>query len=131
MTRWHAVAAGAASAGPMAHDATEAPAQTRINDPAAGLDTGREIARIVALQRELALTSERLQYRRKELRWTVTIIVLAGVVVALLTWMLILNMRHRRDLLRLAEQDSLTGLPNRRRTGIARDDPQSLSRLSK
>lgn len=35
---------------------------------------------------------------------------------ALLAWMLIANLRYRRDLLRLAEQDSLTGLPNRRRT---------------
>ena len=31
--------------------------------------------------------------------------------------MLIANLRYRRNLVRLAEQDSLTGLPNRRRTG--------------
>jgi diguanylate cyclase (GGDEF)-like protein len=33
-----------------------------------------------------------------------------------MAWMLISNLRHRRELMRLANQDALTGLPNRRRT---------------
>ena len=82
----------------------------------ARLDTDREIARNAVLQRELALTTERLVRRRQELRFTVTIIALGGFLMALLAWMLIANLRYRRELLRLAEQDSLTGLPNRRRT---------------
>jgi diguanylate cyclase (GGDEF)-like protein len=83
-------------------------------ESAASLDADPEAVHIAALQRELAFTSERLKYRRRELRWTVAIIALAGIVVALLVWMLRVNLRHRRELLRLAEQDSLTGLPNRR-----------------
>jgi diguanylate cyclase (GGDEF)-like protein len=79
-------------------------------------DLQAEIARDAVLQHELALTSERLRHRKQELRWMFTIIALAGVVVALLTWMLINNWRHRQELLRLAHQDVLTGLPNRRRT---------------
>ena len=46
-----------------------------------------------------------------------TMFALSGLGTALLAWMLIANLRYRRDLVRLAEQDSLTGLPNRRRTG--------------
>lgn len=82
----------------------------------ARLDADREIARNAALERELALTTERLVRRRQELRFTVTIIALGGLLMALLAWMLIANLRYRRELMRLAEQDSLTGLPNRRRT---------------
>jgi diguanylate cyclase (GGDEF)-like protein len=82
----------------------------------ARLDADREIARNGALERELALTTERLVRRRQELRFTVTIIALGGLLMALLAWMLIANLRYRRELTRLAEQDSLTGLPNRRRT---------------
>ena len=38
------------------------------------------------------------------------------VIVLLTAYILNANLRHRRQLLRLASQDSLTGLPNRRRT---------------
>jgi diguanylate cyclase (GGDEF)-like protein len=37
-------------------------------------------------------------------------------VIALLTWQLLINRRYRRQLVRLATEDSLTGLPNRGRT---------------
>jgi diguanylate cyclase (GGDEF)-like protein len=80
------------------------------------LNEEREIARNALLQRELALTSERLRHRREELRWMLGIVALAGVIVALLTWLLIANGRHRRELSRMAHQDALTGLPNRRST---------------
>lgn len=110
--------AAAPNAGPMADPSKEAPgsAQAQLHIAAARPDTDGEIALNAALQRQLALTLERLSRRKQELRWTVTIIALAGLVVALLSWMLVTNLRYRRELLRLAEEDSLTGLPNRRRT---------------
>jgi diguanylate cyclase (GGDEF)-like protein len=82
----------------------------------ARLGTDPEVARNAVLQRELALTTERLVRRRQELRFMVTIIALGGLLLALLAWMLIANLRYRRELQRLSEQDCLTGLPNRRRT---------------
>lgn len=89
---------------------------TPASEPATHSTEDREGALNAALERELALTSERLQYRKRELRWTISIIVLSGVVLVLLTCLLVANTRHRRALLVLADQDGLTGLPNRRRT---------------
>jgi len=83
----------------------------------ARFDTDHEIERNATLERELALSTERLQLRKQELRWTVVIIALAAFILVMLTGMLIANRRHRRELLRLARLDGLTGLPNRRRTG--------------
>lgn len=100
------LSAGGASAGP----AGSAPIGGKVTF------ADREIVLNAALQRELLLDSERLTHRKQELRWTFTIIALAAVIVVLLTWTLIANLRNRRELLRLADQDSLTGLPNRRRT---------------
>jgi diguanylate cyclase (GGDEF)-like protein len=82
----------------------------------ARFDADREIAQNAALRRELALTTERLQRRKRELTWTIVVIVLACLVMALLMRLLISNHRYRRELQRLAGQDSLTGLPNRRLT---------------
>jgi diguanylate cyclase (GGDEF)-like protein len=82
----------------------------------ARLGIDQEIALNTALQRELALTTERLERRRHELRFTVAVLALGALVIGLLAWMLIANRRYHRELLRLADQDGLTGLPNRRRT---------------
>ena len=82
----------------------------------ARLGIDHEIALNTALQHELALTTERLERRRDELRFTVAVLALGGLVIGLLAWMLVANRRYHRELLRLAAQDSLTGLPNRRRT---------------
>lgn len=82
----------------------------------ARFQTDREIDRNSALQHELALTQERSARQKEQLRWTAMAVGAGGVLIALLTYILIANLRYRRELVRLANQDGLTGLPNRRRT---------------
>ena len=82
----------------------------------ARFETDREIDRNTALLRELALTQERSKRQKEQLRWTATAVGAGALVIALLTYILIANLRYRRELVRLANQDGLTGLPNRRRT---------------
>jgi diguanylate cyclase (GGDEF)-like protein len=80
----------------------------------ARFEVDREIERNAALHRELAASRE----RQAELkRWTVVAIGAGTLVIALLTYMLVIARNHRRQLGQLANLDSLTGLPNRRRTG--------------
>lgn len=73
----------------------------------ARFDTDREIERNASLKRELAR-------QQTQLHWTVIGVVAGSFVIVLLTYILIISMRHRRELSRLASQDSLTGMPNRR-----------------
>ncbi len=82
----------------------------------ARFETDREIERNASLQRELALSQERSQRQAQQLRWNAIVVVSGIVVIALLMYFLVANLRYRQQLLRLASQDSLTGLPNRRRT---------------
>ncbi len=82
----------------------------------ARFETDREIDRNAVLQRELALAQERSNRQKEQLRWTAGAVAAGVLVIALLTYILLANLRHRRELLWLASQDSLTGLPNRRRT---------------
>jgi GGDEF domain-containing protein len=49
-----------------------------VSEGATDGTTDSELALNAALERELALTSECLQYRKRELRWTISIIVLSG-----------------------------------------------------
>lgn len=79
-------------------------------------ETDREIERSAALQRELVLGKERWQRQRALLRWTVIGVGAGGFVIVLLTYILVISLRHRKALTRLASQDVLTGLPNRRHT---------------
>jgi diguanylate cyclase (GGDEF)-like protein len=79
----------------------------------ARFETDREIERNAALHRELARTKEKQQELQ---RWTFTAIGACALVIGLLTTMLIFARRHRRQFALLANQDALTGLPNRRRT---------------
>jgi diguanylate cyclase (GGDEF)-like protein len=79
-------------------------------------DTDREIERNAALKRELAGSEERLKQQSRQLRWNMLVFFSGAMVIALLAYMLFSNLRYRRELQRLASQDSLTGLPNRRRT---------------
>jgi len=79
----------------------------------ARFETDREIERNAALHRELAHSKERQQELK---RWMFVAIGAGTLVIGLLTTMLVFARQHRRQLAALANQDSLTGLPNRRRT---------------
>jgi diguanylate cyclase (GGDEF)-like protein len=79
-------------------------------------ETDREIEHSATLQRELALGKERAQRQRALLRWTVIGVGASAFVIVLLTYTLVISMRHRKELSRLASRDVLTGLLNRRRT---------------
>jgi diguanylate cyclase (GGDEF)-like protein len=71
-------------------------------------ETDREIERNEFLKRELVAQSGRL-------RWMIVAAVAGGCIVLLLTLVLIANRRQKALLARLARQDDLTALPNRRR----------------
>ncbi len=79
----------------------------------ARFETDREIERNDSLHRELELAHELAERQRVQLRWVVVATVASGIVIALLTALLIVNLRYRKQLVRLATRDSLTGLRNR------------------
>jgi diguanylate cyclase (GGDEF)-like protein len=81
----------------------------------ARFETDREIERNDSLQHQLELARERAERQRTQLRWVVIVTTASGIVIALLTYLLIANLRYRKQLVRLATRDSLTGLPNRGR----------------
>jgi diguanylate cyclase (GGDEF)-like protein len=82
----------------------------------ARFETDREIERNSSLKRELETSQEQSNRQAQRLRWN-TVVVVAGVwVIALLIYFLIANRSYRAQLVQLASQDALTGLPNRRRT---------------
>ncbi|HTV97803.1 MAG TPA: diguanylate cyclase [Steroidobacteraceae bacterium] len=82
----------------------------------ARFETDREIERNSSLKRELESSQEQSNRQAQQLRWN-TVAAAAGVgVIALLIYFLMANRSYRAQLLLLARQDPLTGLPNRRRT---------------
>jgi diguanylate cyclase (GGDEF)-like protein len=82
----------------------------------ARFETDREIERNASLQRELALSREQSQRQAQQLRLNAIVVVVGVGVIALLIYFLVANFRYRQQLQKLASQDGLTGLPNRRRT---------------
>jgi diguanylate cyclase (GGDEF)-like protein len=82
----------------------------------ARFETDREIERNALLKRELDLSHEQSQRQAQQLRWNAIAAVSAVMVIALLIYFLVTNLRFRKQLVRLASQDGLTGLLNRRRT---------------
>jgi diguanylate cyclase (GGDEF)-like protein len=81
----------------------------------ARFETDREIERNDSLKHQLELAGERAERQRIQLRGVVIATTASGIVIALLTYLLVANLRYRKQLVRLATQDSLTGLPNRGR----------------
>jgi diguanylate cyclase (GGDEF)-like protein len=71
--------------------------------------------RNASLQGQLILARDREQRRTTQLRWVTMISVASAIVIALLTLLLVSNIRYRRRLLRLATTDTLTGIANRGR----------------
>jgi diguanylate cyclase (GGDEF)-like protein len=82
----------------------------------ARFETDREIERNAQLKRELEVSREQSQRQAQALRWNAIVVTSGVLVIALLIYFLIVNRRYRQQLVKLASQDGLTGLPNRRRT---------------
>ena len=76
----------------------------------------KEIARNAVLRHQLELTRRRASRQTETLRWVAAAGIAGVLVIALLSYILITNLRHRRQLMRLAAEDNLTGMPNRGRT---------------
>jgi diguanylate cyclase (GGDEF)-like protein len=76
----------------------------------------REIERNAILQHQLELSRERASRQNEKLRWEAAANTAGVLVIALLSYILITDLRHRRQLVRLAMEDTLTGMPNRGRT---------------
>jgi len=82
----------------------------------ARFETDREIERNESLKHELNLSQEQTSRQAQQLRYNAIATVSAVLVIALLIYFLVTNLRFRQQLVRLASLDGLTGLPNRRRT---------------
>jgi diguanylate cyclase (GGDEF)-like protein len=76
----------------------------------------QEIARNSILQQQLNLTRARATRQTETLRWVAAFGAAGALVIVLLSYILLTNLRHRRALMRLAREDNLTGMPNRGRT---------------
>jgi len=77
------------------------------------VDNERE--RNASLQRELSLTQERSDLQREQLQRRTEVMAAGVALIALMTYILFATQIHRRQLQRIATEDSLTKLPNRRR----------------
>lgn len=85
----------------------------QVNALRARFETDREIERNAALHLELAASKLRQDEMQRSTRVAIGA---CALVIALLTTLLIIARRHRRQLAQLAARDPLTGLPNRRST---------------
>jgi len=82
----------------------------------ARFETDREIERNEFLHRELEAKNARLEAQAERLRWMIIASVTGVIGILLLALLLIANRRKKRLLGRLAREDELTGLANRRHT---------------
>jgi diguanylate cyclase (GGDEF)-like protein len=117
-----------------ANDAERAKAAASLR---ARFETDREIERNALLKRELGVSREQSQRQARELRWNAIVVTSGALLIALLIYFLIATRRYRQQLVKLASQDALTGLPNRRCTAevataalanaIAADSPLTIA----
>jgi diguanylate cyclase (GGDEF)-like protein len=82
----------------------------------ARFETDREIERNTRLKRELGASREESQRQARELKWNAIAVTFGVLIIALLIYFLVVNRSYRQQLFKLASQDALTGLANRRRT---------------
>ncbi len=76
----------------------------------------QEIRRNAVLQRKLQVAAQHAARQSQQLRWIEIASIAGTVAMALLSYILFTATRHRRQLLRLASEDPLTGAPNRGHT---------------
>ncbi|MFZ0498879.1 MAG: GGDEF domain-containing protein [Steroidobacteraceae bacterium] len=76
----------------------------------------QEIARNAILRHQLELTQARATRQTETLRWVAAAGTAGVLVIALLSYILLSNLRYRRELVRLAGEDNLTAMPNRGHT---------------
>ena len=76
----------------------------------------QEIARNAVLRHQLELTRREATRQTQTLRWVAAAATAGVLVIALLSYILLTNLRYRRQLMRLATEDNLTGMLNRGRT---------------
>jgi diguanylate cyclase (GGDEF)-like protein len=74
-----------------------------------------EIERNTSLKRELSLSKARSDLQREQLQRRTEVMAAGVALIVLMTYILLTTQLHRRQLQRIATEDPLTGLPNRRR----------------
>ena len=95
--------------------ANEAERRRQTGALRARFETDQQIERNTSLKRELTASREETSRQAEQLRWNEMVVVIGLCIIALLIYFLVANSRYRRQLVKLASQDGLTGLPNRRR----------------
>ena len=76
----------------------------------------QEFERNAVLRHKLQLASNKAIKQRQLLHWMEAAGIAGGLAIALLSYILIADRRHRRQLVVLANEDPLTGMPNRGHT---------------
>jgi diguanylate cyclase (GGDEF)-like protein len=95
--------------------ANEAERRRQTGALRARFETDQQIERNASLKRELTASREETSRQAEQLRWNEMVVVIGLCIIALLMYFLVANSRYRRQLVKLASQDGLTELPNRRR----------------
>ncbi len=98
-----------------------------------------EVERNAVLRRKLRAAAIQARRQRQLLHWIEIASIAGTLVIVLLSYILMAGRRHRRQLLRLANEDNLTGIPNRGHTAqlaaaalqsaLARDRPLTVALL--